>query len=121
MLRGGSWKSSGDACRSTYRASDPSINDTCLAADTIGFRYRWDEETQQFAHPTALVICTPDARISRYLYGIEYPAKTVRLSLVEASEGKIGTAVDQITLFCFHYDANARGYVLGASARMEFY
>jgi len=83
--------------------------------DTIGFHYRWDEETQQFAHPTTLVICTPDARISRYLYGIEYPPQTVRLSLVEASQGKIGTAVDQITLFCFHYDPKQGRYALAAT------
>ena len=69
-----------------------------------GFGYQFDEKTGQFAHATALMILTPGGKISRYLYGVEYPPKDLRLGLVEASQGKIGSAVDQVLLYCYHYD-----------------
>ncbi|MEX2260809.1 MAG: SCO family protein [Bryobacteraceae bacterium] len=72
--------------------------------DSIGFRYAWDEKTQQFAHASGIVVLTPQGRISHYFYGIEYPSRDLRLGLVEASQNKIGSAVDQILLFCYHYD-----------------
>jgi protein SCO1/2 len=72
--------------------------------DALGFRYAWDEETQQFAHPAGIVVATPDGTIARYLYGIEYAPKDLRLALVEASEGRVGSAVDQVLLFCYRYD-----------------
>jgi protein SCO1 len=84
-------------------------------ADAVGFRYRFVEEQGEYAHTAALMICTPEGRVSRYLYGVEYPPQTVRLSLVEAAEGKIGSTLDQVLLFCFHYDAEAGRY--GPSAR----
>ncbi len=77
-------------------------------ADAVGFRYRYSPETRQYAHAAVTIILTPDGRISRYLYGVQYDPQTLRLSLTEASEGKIGSTMDQILLFCFHYDA-ARG------------
>lgn len=80
---------------------EPSIKRLTQAA---GFRYVWDEETKQFAHPSGIIIVTPDGRPARYLFGIEYGPRDVRLALVEASEGKIGTAADQLLLFCYHYD-----------------
>ncbi len=89
------------------------------ATGAVGFGYRWDEETQQFAHATAIIVCTPDGRVSRYLYGVEFPPKTLRLSLVEASEGKIGSPLDQITLFCFHYDQQEGRYALAAANVMK--
>lgn len=70
----------------------------------VGFRYAWDNETQQFAHPAGVVILTPGGRIARYLYGIEYAPNDLRLALVEATGGKIGTPVDQVLLFCYEYD-----------------
>jgi protein SCO1/2 len=70
----------------------------------VGFRYAWDQETQQFAHPAGLVVLTPSGRIARYLYGIEYAPNDLRLALVEATGGKIGSAVDQVLLFCYQYD-----------------
>jgi protein SCO1 len=73
-------------------------------ASALGFRYAYDPETKQFAHASAIMILTPDGRISRYLYGIQYPSRDLRLALVEASEGKIGTSIDQVLLFCYHYD-----------------
>ena len=70
----------------------------------VGFRYYWDTETKQFAHAAGIVVLTPKGRVSRYFYGVEYPAKDVRLGLVEASGDKIGSVVDQVMLFCFHYN-----------------
>jgi len=72
--------------------------------DAAGFRYAWDAETRQFAHPAGVLVATPDGRIARYLYGIEYAPKDLRLSLVEAAQGNIGTAVDQVLLYCYQYD-----------------
>jgi protein SCO1/2 len=69
-----------------------------------GFRYTWDEETKQFAHPAGVIVVTPDGRPARYLFGIEYGPRDVRLALVEASKGKIGSIADNLLLFCYHYD-----------------
>jgi protein SCO1 len=73
-------------------------------AKAAGFRYAYDPETDQFAHASAIMVLTPDGTISRYFYGIHYPARDLRLGLVEAADGKIGTPMDQILLFCYHYD-----------------
>ena len=77
-----------------------------------GFRYTWDEETQQFAHPAGIVVLTPDGRLARYLFGLEYGPRDLRLALVEASEGRIGTAVDAALLYCYHYDPMTGRYGL---------
>jgi protein SCO1 len=69
-----------------------------------GFRYAWDERTGQFAHPSGVIVLTPDGRLARYLFGIEYGPRDLRLALVEASAGKVGSAVDAILLYCYHYD-----------------
>jgi cytochrome c oxidase subunit 2 len=73
-------------------------------ADAVGFKYRWDEETQQYIHASGIMVVTPQGKLSRYLYGIEYAPKDLKLSLIEASQNKIGNAVDQLFLFCYHYD-----------------
>jgi protein SCO1/2 len=70
----------------------------------VGFGYAWDANLKQFAHPTGLVILTPDGRVSSYLFGAEYPARDLRLALTEAGAGKIGTPVDRLLLTCYHYD-----------------
>jgi protein SCO1/2 len=72
--------------------------------DAIGFHYTYDAKKNQFAHASAIVVLTPAGRVSRYFYGVEYSAKDLRLGLVEASAGKIGSAADQVLLYCFHYD-----------------
>jgi protein SCO1 len=77
-------------------------------ADAIGFRYAWDEETKQYAHPAGLVVATAQGDISRYLFGIEYAPKDLRLALVESAAGKIGGPIDRALLYCFEYDP-ARG------------
>jgi protein SCO1/2 len=76
-------------------------------ARSVGFRYVWDEQSQQFAHASALMVATPAGRLSHYFYGIEYSPKDLRLALVEASEGKIGSPVDALILYCYHYDPAA--------------
>ena len=81
-------------------------------ANAVGFRYAYDPASKQFAHASAIMILTPQGKISRYLYGIQYATRDLRLGLVEASEGKIGTPVDQILLFCYHYDAATGKYSL---------
>ena len=73
-------------------------------ADAVGFRYRWDPATKQFAHASGIYLLTPEGRISRYFYGVDYPPRDVRLGLIEASQRKIGNAVDALLLFCYHYD-----------------
>jgi protein SCO1/2 len=76
----------------------------------VGFRYAWDAETKQFAHPAGTVIATTDGRVSRYLFGIEYAPKDLRLSLVESGDGKIGGLVDQALLFCYQYNPHTGRY-----------
>lgn len=70
----------------------------------VGFNYAWDEASNQFAHAGGIMVLTPQGRISRYLYGIEYAPKDVRFSLMESSENKIGTLAEQLYLYCFHYN-----------------
>jgi len=72
--------------------------------DAVGFHYKYDAETDQFAHASGIMILTPQGRLSRYFYGVEYAPRDVRLGLVEASQNKIGNLTDTILLFCFHYD-----------------
>lgn len=83
-------------------------------AQTVGFKYHWDAQQQQYAHASAAYVVTPEGKISRYLYGIDFQPQMVRLSLIEASSGKIGSLVDKLTLFCFHYDPKASKYTLYA-------
>jgi protein SCO1/2 len=73
-------------------------------AQATGFRYVWDDESKQFAHASAIMVATPEGRLSHYFYGIEYSPKDLRLALVEASSGKIGSPVDALILYCYHYD-----------------
>jgi protein SCO1 len=81
-------------------------------AEAVGFHYRWDEETKQFAHATGAFVLTPDGRLSRTLYGVTFSERNLRLALLEASEGKLGAAWDRVQLYCYHYDAAARSYVI---------
>jgi protein SCO1/2 len=79
--------------------------------DAVGFRYKYDEETKQYAHGAAILVLTPDGRVSRYLYGVEFPGRDLRLALVEAADGKVGTSFDRFLLTCYRYDPVARKYV----------
>jgi protein SCO1/2 len=75
-----------------------------------GFSYVWDEKTQQFAHPSGIVVATPEGKLSRYFFGIEYAPRDVKFALVESSAGKIGNAIDQLLLYCYHYDPATGSY-----------
>ena len=72
--------------------------------DAAGFHYRWDDDTKQFAHASAIMVTTPQGKLSRYFYGIEYAPRDLRLGLIESSANKIGSPVDQLLLYCYHYD-----------------
>ncbi|MGE0393592.1 MAG: SCO family protein [Vicinamibacterales bacterium] len=75
-----------------------------------GFSYRWDEQRQEFAHVSGVLVVTPDGRLSRYFYGIEYSPRELRMALVESAKGTIGSAVDQLLLYCYHYDPASGRY-----------
>lgn len=79
-------------------------------AKAAGFQYEYDAKTGQFAHSTAIMVLTPEGRIAQYYYGIEYPPKDLRLALVEASQNKIGNVVDEVLLYCYHYDPEQGKY-----------
>jgi protein SCO1 len=73
-------------------------------ADAVGFRYHYDEATKQFAHASAIMVATPEGRLSRYFYGVDYAARDLRLGLIESTQNKIGSLTDELLLFCYHYD-----------------
>jgi len=83
-------------------------------AEQVGFNYRYDGRIQQYAHPAAIMVLTPEGRMARYLYGIKYSARDLRFALAEASVGRSTMALEKILLFCYHYDPKASGYVLFA-------
>lgn len=72
--------------------------------ETAGFHYRYDEATKQFAHASAIMLTTPQGKLSRYFYGVDYSARDLRLGLIESAENRIGSPVDQLLLYCYHYD-----------------
>jgi protein SCO1/2 len=87
----------------------PSIDRVTSAA---GFRYAWDAATKQFAHPSGILVLTPEGRLARYLFGIEYGPRDLRFALVEASSGRLGSKVDALLLYCYHYDPMTGRYGL---------
>jgi len=88
-------------------------------ADCIGFGYKYLPEKRQFVHPALLTICTPEGRVSRYFSGIKYNPRDLRLALFEAGEGKVGSAVDQVLMLCFHYDPESGTYAWAAIRLMR--
>lgn len=80
--------------------------------EAAGFQYQYDKRSGQFAHSTAIVVLTPEGKVAQYYYGVEFPSKDLRLALVQASQNKIGNVVDQILLYCYHYDPSAGKYNL---------
>ena len=78
--------------------------------DAVGFRYAWDAESGQYAHATGIVILTPEGRVSRYLFGIDYAPKDLRLALIESAGGRIGTLADRLLLLCYRYDPHTGRY-----------
>jgi protein SCO1/2 len=77
-----------------------------------GFRYTWDAETKQYAHPSGVIVLTPDGRLAKYLFGIEYGPRDLRFAIVEASAGQVGTIADALLLYCYHYDPMTGRYGL---------
>jgi protein SCO1/2 len=75
-----------------------------------GFNYEWDESSQQFAHVSGLLVTTPDGRLSRYFYGVEYSPRDLRLALVDSGQGRLGSVVEELLLYCFHYDPTSGRY-----------
>jgi protein SCO1 len=75
-----------------------------------GFKFAWDEQTQQFAHPSGIIVATPEGKLSRYFFGIEYAPRDVKFALMESSAGRIGNAIDQLLLYCYHYDPASGSY-----------
>ncbi len=79
---------------------------------SAGYRYQWDSDTKQWAHVSAILILTPEGKVSQYLYGIEFSARDMRLSLIQASHNKLGKTVDRILLYCYHYNPATGRYGL---------
>lgn len=86
---------------------EPSIK---ALTNAVGFHYQWDPQTQQYAHATAIMVLTPQGKLAQYFYGVEYSPRDLRLGLIQASQNKIGTLVDQVLLYCYHYDPRSGKY-----------
>jgi protein SCO1/2 len=91
-----------------FLVGEPAAIDAVTKA--AGFQYEYDAKTEQFAHSTAIMVLTPQGRIAQYYYGIEYPPNDLRLALVEASRNRIGNVVDELLLYCYHYDPEKGKY-----------
>jgi len=88
-------------------------------AAAVGFRYAYDPDSKQYAHASGIMLLTPEGKLSRYFYGVTYPERDMRLGLDEASNGKIGSPVDQVLLFCYHYDPHTGKYGLLVSRVLQ--
>lgn len=104
---------------SGWRCLTGKEEDIRRVADAVGFHYKYLPESREYSHAAAAIILTPEGRVSRYLYGIVYDPQTIRLSLVEAADGKVGSTLDQVLLFCFHYDETKGRYGPAAAAVMR--
>lgn len=88
-------------------------------ADALGFQYRYLAARDEYAHAAALFVATPDGHVSRYLYGVQFDPRTLRLALTEAADGKIGSTIDRILLWCYHYDPATGQYSWAATALLR--
>ena len=88
-------------------------------AEAVGFNYRWLDDIQQFVHPAIITVLTPDGTVSRYIQGLDFDPRDIRLALVEASGGAIAAAIDYVALYCLQYDPNSNSYVAHASNLMR--
>lgn len=88
-------------------------------ADAVGFGYQYDAQSNQYGHSAAIFVLTPEGKISRYLYGIEYKPRDFKFSVLDASQGRVGTIVDRLVMYCFRYDPHSRGYSLVVSNVMK--
>ena len=108
-----------DAASGWHFLTGPAESINALAK-AVGFQYQYDPKLNQYAHVTAIMVLTPEGRISRYFYGVDFPPKDLRMGLVEASQGKIGNLTDQVLLYCYHYDPTTGKYgaVIGNMLRL---
>ena len=88
-------------------------------AKAVGFSYNYNEARGEYIHPAAITLLSPNGKVARYLYGLEYPEKNLRLGLVEASEGRVGSSLDRLILYCFHYDSTEGRYAPIANRIMQ--
>lgn len=102
-----------------WRFLTGSSNNIGALAAALGIQYGYNEQRDEYVHPALVTLVTPDGRVGRYLYGIEYHPKTLRLSLTEVSKGKIGSTVDRLVLYCFHYDEKEGRYAPAARNLMK--
>jgi protein SCO1/2 len=103
-----------DVVAISFDARETPVMAAAKKADAAGFQFSWDEATQQFAHASGVIVVTPDGRLGRYLFGIEYPPRDLKFALMESSEGRIGSVVDQVLLYCYHYEPATGTYSLVA-------
>ena len=89
-------------------------------ASQVGFQYKYDPRIEQYAHAAVLIFITPEGKVSRYLYGIDFKHNDLKIGLLEASKGKIGTVMEQILLYCFHYDPDSNSYSFTVFFLMQF-
>jgi protein SCO1/2 len=104
------YKRAGTADGVHFLTGEPSAIARLTSA--AGFRYTWDAATRQFAHPSGVIVLTPDGRLARYMFGIEYGPRDLRLAIVDASGGKVGNPADALLLYCYHYDPMTGRYGL---------
>jgi protein SCO1 len=102
------WSAQGTAAGWHFLTGDQASIERLTSA--AGFTYQWDEKTGQFAHVSGVLTLTPEGRLARYFYGVEYSPKELRLALVESSQGRIGSKVEELLLYCFHYDPTVGRY-----------
>ncbi len=95
---------------------EPSIQ---KLASQVGFKYRYDKDEKQYAHSAVIFLISPEGKVTRYLYGIQFPERDLKLGLMEASKGKIGTVVDKFLMFCYHYDPKGKKYAIMAMNVMK--
>lgn len=108
------------AGRDWHFLTSPSEANVRKLADAVGFQYLYLPSVDEYAHPSGIIVLTPQGRVSKYFYGIEYSPQDLRLGLVEASQGRIGTLVDELKLLCFQYDpaSGSYGFVIMAALRL---
>jgi protein SCO1/2 len=90
-------------------------------ADTVGFKYTYVPQSHEYAHPSGIMVVTPEGKVSRYFMGVNFPVRDLRLSLVDASSGKIGTLTDQLVLFCYHYDPQLGRYSFAINNALKIF
>lgn len=104
---------------SSWRFLTSTGDNASKLSSSVGFKYRYDEAEKQYAHSAAIFVLTPDGKVSRYLYGIQFPVRDLKFSLIEASQGKMGSVVDKLLMFCYHYDPKGKKYALMATNLMK--